>query len=119
MHPGDRNDQEYERLAHDFEDHLRHGYRYLVRRIGYRAKAFNEMVTMHGGVGAVQRLLRGRDTSEGFARLWETNMLQHSVEASVLRPEYEPLFTDDERATARRRLEDHQFDVDGFLRQVG
>jgi hypothetical protein len=40
------------------------------------------------------------------------------VEAWVLRPEYEVLFTEDERVTARRRLEDHEFDVDRYLRSL-
>ncbi len=42
-----------------------------------------------------------------------------SVEAAVLLPWYQPLFTDEERAIARRRLADHQFDVEDFLRTRG
>jgi hypothetical protein len=105
-------------LARQFTDEMHDGYRYLVRTIGYRAKAFLDMLTMHGGVGAAQLLLQGRDASDGFTRLWEANMLEHSIEATVLKAVYEPLFSDDERDTARRRLELHDFDVDGFLRQV-
>ena len=87
------------------------GYRYLARTINYRAKQFLEMVTMHGGVGAAQRLLQGRDASDGFTRLWEAHQLDRSVEASVLQPKYITLFTDEERDIARRRLEAHGFDV--------
>jgi hypothetical protein len=39
-----------------------------------------------------------------------------SVEAAVLLPWYADLFTDEERRVSRRRLVDHDFDVDGFLR---
>lgn len=39
-----------------------------------------------------------------------------SVEAMVLLPWYEQLFTDDERTKARRRL-DHQFDIDSFVQR--
>ena len=87
------------------------GYRHLARTINYRAKQFLEMVTLHGGVGAAQALLRGRDASDGFTRLWEENKLEWSVEASVLRSKYASLFTDAELDTARRRLTEHGFDV--------
>lgn len=42
-------------------------------------------------------------------------MLQHSLEAVVIKPCYAQLFTDDELRTARRRLEDHGFDVNQYL----
>jgi hypothetical protein len=106
-----------EQLAREFTEEMYEGYRYLARTINYRAKQFLEMVTMQGGVGAARALLRGRDASDGFTRLWQEKMLAWSVEASVLRPKYERLFTPDERDTARRRLEAHGFDVEGFLRQ--
>lgn len=105
------------RLAREFTEEMYAGYRYLARAINYRARQFLEMVTLHTGVGAAKILLQGRDASDGFTRLWETKMLQHSVEAAVLKPKYEALFTPDERRTARQRLELHEFDVDGFLRQ--
>lgn len=66
---------------------------------------------MHGGVGAAKILLHGRATSDGFARLWEARMLEWSVEAAVPKGKYVDLFTDEERATAERRLDAHQFDV--------
>lgn len=106
---------ENEQLARAFTEEMLEGYRYLARTIRYRAKAFLEMVTMQGGVGAAQILLRGAQASDGFTRLWEEGMLGHSVEASVLKPEYAPLFTDVERDAARSRLEAHGFDVDAFL----
>ncbi|WP_133903148.1 hypothetical protein [Actinophytocola oryzae] len=112
------SDAERERLAREFTEEMYEGYRYLARTINYRAKQFLEMVTLQGGVGAAQALLRGRDASDGFTRLWQENMLDRSVEASVLRPKYEPLFTDQERDIARRRLEAHEFDVDGFLASI-
>ncbi|AGM08379.1 hypothetical protein [Amycolatopsis keratiniphila] len=99
-------------LAQEFTDEMYTAYRHLAKTINYRAKQFLEMVTMHGGVGAAQILLqRGRGTSDGFARLWEAQMLQWSVEASVLKEKYVDLFTDEERETAKQRLEDHGFDV--------
>lgn len=104
-----------DQLSREFSDEMYEGYRYLAKTINYRAKLFLEMVTMHGGVGAAKILLQGRDASDGFTRLWQANMLSRSVEASVLRPKYESLFTDEERDIARRRLEAHGFDVGNFI----
>lgn len=89
----------------------------LKREIGYNPTRFNQMVAEHGGPGAARQLLRGRDASDGFTVLWEANRLEMSVEACVLLPWYRELFTGDELATARRRLVEHRFDVDAFLRE--
>ena len=88
----------------------------LKREISYTPTRFNQMVAEHGGPEAVRQLLTGRDASDGFTTLWEAERLEMSVEAMVLLPWYETLFTDEQRATARRRLVDHHFDVDAFLR---
>jgi hypothetical protein len=87
----------------------------LKREIGYNPTRFNRMVSDYGGVGAARRLLTGRDASDGFTTLWEHRRLEMSVEAIALLPWYTALFTEDERATARRRLVEHDFDVDSFL----
>lgn len=47
--------------------------------------------------------------SDGFPTLWEGGRLDLCVEAHVLRPEFEPLFDDAERRTARRRLSDYGY----------
>lgn len=106
------------RLARVFTEEMYSGYRYLARTINYRARQFLEMVTLHTGVGAAKLLLQGRDASDGFTRLWEAKMLQYSVEAAVLKPKYESLFSPEERHIARQRLERHGFDVDGFIEQL-
>lgn len=118
MSSAEPSEPNVEQLAEEFTADMYDGYHYLVRKIKYNAKAFLSMVTMHGGVGAAQMLLRGRDASDGFTTLWENNELGHSVEAYVLHPKYARLFSADERATARRRLEEHRFDVDSYLRQL-
>lgn len=94
-----------------------------MRRTGCGASSrrisFLQMVRASGGVEAAKSLLRsGPNTSYGFEVLWEKKQLGRSVEAQVLGPEYEALFTDDEREIARRRLELHEFDVDAYLREV-
>ena len=91
----------------------------LEREIGYRPTRFRQMVGELGGVVAAKQLLSGPATSDGFATLWEAGRLALSVEAHVLLPRFASVFSPIERRTARRRLEQHEFDVDGFLDQVG
>ncbi|HEU5002535.1 MAG TPA: hypothetical protein VFW71_07145 [Actinomycetota bacterium] len=88
----------------------------LKREIGYSPTRFNQMVARHGGIAAARVLLRGPDASDGFTTLWEHRRLDRSVEAYVLLPWYENLFTEEERRVAKERLQQHGFDVLGFLR---
>lgn len=88
----------------------------LKREIGYNPTRFHQMIANYGGVGAAKALLTGADYSDGFTKLWEHKRLDVSVEAFVLLPWYEGLFSNEEKEAARRRLTLHGFDVDGFLR---
>ncbi len=95
------------------------GYERLKREIDYHATYFKRMVDADGGVAAAKHLLGGRpqDYAEGFTTLWEARRLEMSVEFFSLLPEYAPLFTDEEQANARWRLEEHHFSVDVALRR--
>ena len=62
------------------------------------------MIYEHGGVEAASRTIR--EMTETYEKLWEIGNLELSVEALVLKPEWAPLFTLEELATARQRLED-------------
>lgn len=42
-------------------------------------------------------------------RLWEMGLLDHSLEAMVLKPEHASLFSAEELATARRKLADLEY----------
>ncbi|WP_018686957.1 hypothetical protein [Actinokineospora enzanensis] len=88
----------------------------LKREISYNATRFMEMVGELGGAEAARQLLRGRDASDGFTTLWEHGRLEMSVEAFVLLPWYRELFTEEQLETAERRLREHRFDVERFLR---
>jgi hypothetical protein len=107
-----------QRLVLRFHSDMVEGIRTLGRDIGYRAPRFAQMISEYGGVEAAHRLLRGPGTSEGFQVLYHHQRLAHSVEAWILRPEYETLFTEAERAEARRRLTAHDFPVERYLRQL-
>ncbi len=72
---------------------------------GYHPSYFLQMVIDQGGVSAAKQLLISSKPQSGFARLWEEDRLDLSVEALVLQEPWTSLFTDDELTEARRRLE--------------
>lgn len=81
-------------------------YRTTGRETGYWASYFLRAVRSHGGVGAARRLLQQKGLSKGLRTLREKERLDLAMETLVLAPEYQVLFTDEERAVAGRRLEE-------------
>ena len=78
-------------------------YRVAKRDLSYNATRFLQLVEAKGGVQAAKQLLTG-PPSEGFATLWEKGRLDLSMEAHILQPEFQDLFTDAERRIAEERL---------------
>lgn len=76
---------------------------------GYHATIFFRMLSDHGALETARRLLQSPAVSDGYTALYERNRLDLTVENVVLRPEFESLFTDAERDTARRRLQEFGF----------
>src|SRR5262245_31130442 len=108
---------ELERLEADFEKEVLEGVE-LLKPKGYNPTGFIGMISTHGSaLKATKQLLvpPAELTHDGFTRLWllgkETSGrygLNMSVEYMVaFIPKYAPLFTAEERAKARRRLELH------------
>ena len=91
-------------LENRFHTDMLRIYEDAKRECNYNATRFLVMVHERGGVGAARQLLAASTISEGFVRLWEMGRLDLTVEALVLRSEYEALFTESERAIARSRL---------------
>lgn len=72
---------------------------------GYTASYFLGMLAQHGAQDTAHRLLASPAISDGFAELWERGRLDLTVEAIVVEPEFAELFSTEEIAMARRRLE--------------
>ena len=89
-----------------------------LKKLGYWPGYLHREVANVGGVQTAKNLLAKPDTSEGFATLWSLGRLDLSVEAFVLLPWYESLFSDGERRESQRRLEGNAFDVDRFLKEA-
>jgi hypothetical protein len=67
------------------------------------------MLSEHGPMGTARRLLASDTVSDGFVALWERGRMDLTVENVVLRPEFESLFSDDDREFARRRLAEYGY----------
>jgi hypothetical protein len=79
------------------------------QKLGYNPTLFVQMIHDSGALGACQRLLATSNVSEGFTRLWVLKRLDLTVENIVFQPRFSELFTEEERATARRRLAEYGF----------
>lgn len=79
-------------------------YHNAKREIGYNATRFLVMVKELGGVGAAHQLLAGERIHDGFAELLLAGRPDLTVEALVLKPGFQTLFSENERQTARERL---------------
>ena len=77
---------------------------------GYNATRFLQMLTEHGGLGTAKRLLASDEIQYGFTELWERGRLDLTVEAHVLKPKFQDLFSDEERQRARSRLKAHGYE---------
>ena len=71
---------------------------------GYWASYFLRGVRNHGGPAYAHQLLETEGTTDGFTRLQDEGRLDLTMEALVLRPEFEALFSESERQVAASRL---------------
>jgi hypothetical protein len=74
------------------------------RELGYNATRFLQMLSEQGGVATARQLLWSDAPSDGFTTLWSHGRLDLTVEAHVLRSEFERLFSDADRDHAHERL---------------
>lgn len=74
--------------------------------LSYNPRYFRIMITQYGALGASRRLLAAPVVSDGFVRLWEKQRLDLAVESLAIDERFAHLFTEQEQATARQRLDD-------------
>lgn len=92
-------------LENKFNEDMKNIYFTAKRELGYTATRFMQLVSQKGGVQAAKQLIAKEGGTYGFEVLWENKRLDLSVEALVLRPEYESLFSNEERKLCKDRLE--------------
>lgn len=97
-------------LERAFHDAMVEIYQRAKREANYTATYFIQMVSELGGLAAAQQLLHASAVSQGFTALWERHRLDLTMEAMIVEEErFQPLFTDDELETARRRLAEYGY----------
>ena len=89
-----------------------------LAKLGYNATRFHQMLNDENDGSIVAQRLVLADASEGLWRLKQLNRLDLSVEMAVLLPKYEELFDEMIRERAKFKLEEMDFNVDGYLRSL-
>src|SRR4051794_18910887 len=98
-------------LEQRFHDAMLEIYDVAGKETGYWAHYFLRAVKANGGLEEARRLLQVPGFSAGFERLKSEHALNLSVEAVVLRHEFAVLFSEDELARARSRLNTYGYAV--------
>ena len=86
-------------------------YRRANAECEYNPTRFLQMVSEYGGVATAKRLLASDEPQFGFTELWECGRLDLTVEAHVLKPEFQELFTVEEIERARLRLREYGYEA--------
>ena len=92
-----------------FNEAMLNIYRRAKVEAGYNATRFLSMVVERGGLETARYLLHAATVSEGYTALWERQRLDLTVEAMILRPEWQALFSDVERRIAVNRLREYGY----------
>lgn len=96
-------------LEEQFHKAMIQVYENAKRYCKYNATYFLRMVSEKGGLVTAKQLIMSENPSDGFAKLWECGRLDLTVEAVALKPIYASLFTEEELACARDRLQKHEY----------
>ena len=83
----------------------------MAAKLGYKPSYFLQMLRDKGGYQAAQQLIHSKDPASGLTSLWEIGRLDLSVEAHVIKDEYKPLFSDEERDICTERLEAFGYEI--------
>lgn len=83
-------------------------YQTAKKDLGYNANRFVQMLTSPDeSIRTAKKFVLSQSPSDGFSELWSRGRLDLTVEALVgFHEEFEPLFSEDELAAARKRLID-------------
>ncbi len=96
-------------LIVEFNASMQEIYRRAKAEAGYNATVFLRMLQDRGPVETAQYLIHTTKPSDGFTALWERQRLDLTIEAHVLQPRFEALFTDDERDICHQRLQNYGY----------
>jgi hypothetical protein len=92
------------KLENRFNEDMKNIYVTAKKEYGYNATRFLQLLSEKGGIQAAKILISKGNGTSGFTELMEKGALGLSVEAHVLKAEYNELFSDAERIICRDRL---------------
>ncbi len=94
-----------------FDDAMMQIYVRARNEVRYNAARYLQMLHDHRGLETARILVLADQPSEGYTALWERGRLDLTVEALVLRPEWQSLFAQEPELLerARRRLSDYDY----------
>lgn len=104
-------------MSADLETHFNEAmmdiYKRALTECDYKATRFLQMLFEHRGLETARKLLHASKVSEGYIALWERQRLDLTVEALILTPEWHPLFSEEDREIARKRLGEYGYRAGG------
>ena len=99
-------------LERKFHQDMIEIYHLSKKECNYTPTRFLQLVSKIGGVDAAKQLIRKPSGTEGFSTLWGLGRLDLSVEAFVLKPEYQELFSLEDRLLCKKRLNEYGYIID-------
>ena len=99
-------------LVKQFDHAMMDIYITAKKECGYTATRFLQMISEKGGLATAKQLISKPGGTDGFVTLWQHGRLDLSVEATVLKPMFRELFTEEERRICRERLAQFNYMVD-------
>lgn len=93
-------------LEQEFHDALLGIFERAKKEASYSASRSQKLVGRLGGKAAAKQMLASKTLSEDLSRLSLEKRLDLSMEVLILEAQWAPLFTDQERAIATKRLRD-------------
>jgi hypothetical protein len=100
-----------EALEKKFNADMHQIYIRAKKELNYNATRFLQLLNEKGGLLAAKQLIAKDGGTYGFEILWENKRLDLSIEAHVLNPEYQELFSNEEINICRNRLKEFGYEI--------
>jgi len=99
-----------QRLIEEFDQTMHVIYERALSEASYRATRFLDMLHQRRGLETARILLHASKVSDGYTALWQRGRLDLTVEAVIHdNAKWHPLFTEEELAICRSRLEEYDY----------
>ncbi len=101
-------------MSKSFDEAMFDIYKRAKSEAKYNATIFLQMISDRGGLDTAKYLINSSKVSDGYTALYERGRLDLTVEAMVIEnPKWHDLFTSEELAKARGRLQNYRYTPKG------